>query len=201
MNFHRCCLEYLYDLNANSQGTICLDKGFKYMVVLQFFVFALNIFLVTLLFFFFFFWLCCIFIAVHAGYSSWQCTGFSLQWLLLLQSTGSRHTGFSSCGAWAQQLQHEGSVVMARSLQSSGSVVVAHGLSCSAACGIFLDQRSNQCPLHWQADSQQLRHQGSPHYSKMYKIKNVIVLSKQSKGTQKNNSSSNQQMFEGPLYK
>ena len=27
------------------------------------------------------------------------------------------------------------------------------GLSCSSACGIFLDQGSNPCPLHWQADS------------------------------------------------
>jgi len=31
------------------------------------------------------------------GYSSLQCTGFCLWWLLLLQSTGSRCTGFSSC--------------------------------------------------------------------------------------------------------
>ena len=30
---------------------------------------------------------------------------------------------------------------------------MAHGLSCSAACGIFLDQGSNPCLLHWQADS------------------------------------------------
>ena len=44
----------------------------------------------------------------------------------------------------------------------TGSVVVAHGPSCSAACGIFPDQGSNPCPLHWQADSQPLRHQGSP---------------------------------------
>ncbi|KAJ8776297.1 hypothetical protein J1605_015595 [Eschrichtius robustus] len=44
----------------------------------------------------------------------------------------------------------------------AGSVVVAHGPSCSAACGIFADQGSNPCPLHWQADSQPLRHQGSP---------------------------------------
>ena len=39
---------------------------------------------------------------------------------------------------------------------------VAHGPSCSAACGIFPDQGSNPCPLHWQADSQPLHHQGSP---------------------------------------
>ena len=38
-----------------------------------------------------------------------------------------------------------------------------HGLSCSAACVIFPDQGLNPCPLHWQADSQPLRHQGSPH--------------------------------------
>ena len=42
------------------------------------------------------------------------------------------------------------------------SVVMAHGLSCSAACGIPPDQGSNPCPLHWQADSQPLCHQGSP---------------------------------------
>ena len=39
---------------------------------------------------------------------------------------------------------------------------MVHGLSCSVACGIFLDQGSNPCPLHWQTDSQPLRHQGSP---------------------------------------
>ena len=33
--------------------------------------------------------------------------------------------------------------------QVTGSVVVVHGLSCSAACGIFLDQGWNPCLLHW----------------------------------------------------
>ena len=37
-------------------------------------------------------------VAVSGGYSSLQFAGFSLQWLLLFQSTGSRRTGFSSCG-------------------------------------------------------------------------------------------------------
>ena len=46
-------------------------------------------------------------------------------------------------------------------LWSTGSVIVAHGPSCSTACGIFPDQGSNPCPLHWQADSQPLCHQGS----------------------------------------
>ena len=42
-----------------------------------------------------------------------------------------------------------------------GSVIVAHGLSCSTACGIFLDQELNPCPLHWQVNSKPLDHQGS----------------------------------------
>ena len=69
------------------------------------------------------------------GHSSSRCTGLSPSRPLLLWSTGSRR---------------------------AGSVVVAHGPSCSAACGILPDQGSNPCPLHWQADSQPLRHQGSP---------------------------------------
>ena len=41
-------------------------------------------------------------VAASGSYSSLRCAGFSLQWLLLLQITGSRHEGFSSCGAWTQ---------------------------------------------------------------------------------------------------
>ena len=40
-------------------------------------------------------------VAASGGYSSLRCAGFSLQWLLLLQSTGARCTGFSSCGSRA----------------------------------------------------------------------------------------------------
>ena len=39
---------------------------------------------------------------------------------------------------------------------------MAHWLSCPATCGIFPDQGSDPPPLHWQADSQPLGHQGSP---------------------------------------
>ena len=74
-------------------------------------------------------------VAASEGHSSSRCAGLSLSWPLLLRSTGSR---------------------------CAGSVVVAHGPSCSVACGIFPDQGSNPCPLHWQADSQPLCHQGSP---------------------------------------
>ena len=74
-------------------------------------------------------------VAASGGCSSSRCVGLSLSRPFLLQSTGSRR---------------------------AGSVVVAHGPSRSAACGIFPDQGSNPCPLHWQADSQPLHHQGSP---------------------------------------
>ena len=56
------------------------------------------------------FWLRWVFVAVHGlslvaaseGYSLLWCAGFSLWWLLLLRSTGSRRVGFSSRGTWAQ---------------------------------------------------------------------------------------------------
>ena len=41
-------------------------------------------------------------VVASRGYSSLRCVGFSLRWLLLLPSTGSRRAGFSSCGTWAQ---------------------------------------------------------------------------------------------------
>ena len=74
-------------------------------------------------------------VVASGGHSSLRCAGLSLLRPLLLRSTGSRH---------------------------AGSVIVAHGPSCSVACGIFPNQGLNPCPLHWQADSQPLRHQGSP---------------------------------------
>ena len=59
---------------------------------------------------------------------------------------------FSSCGARASQCGGF-SCCGARALGARTSVAVAHGLSCSVACGIFPDQGSNLCPLHWQMDS------------------------------------------------
>ena len=55
------------------------------------------------------------------------------------------------------------SLSRARALGVWAWAIVAQGLSCSAACEIFPDQGPNPCPLHWQADSQPLHHQGSPH--------------------------------------
>ena len=51
-------------------------------------------------------------VAAGGGYSLLRCVGFSLQWLLLLWSTGSRPAGFSSCESWAQQLWHTGLVAL-----------------------------------------------------------------------------------------
>ena len=65
----------------------------------------------SLIFFhsFIYFWLRWVFVAARGlslvvargGYSSLLCTGFSLRWLLLLWSTGSRRAGLSSCGSQA----------------------------------------------------------------------------------------------------
>ena len=75
---------------------------------------------------------------------------------------------FSSCGKWgplfiAVRGPHYRSLSLwSTGSRCAGSAIVAHRPSCSTACGIFPDQGSNPCPLHWQADSQPLRHQGSP---------------------------------------
>ena len=71
---------------------------------------------------------------------------------------------FSSCGKWGPLFIAVRGPLLLQSTGSrrAGSVVVAYGPSCSVACEIFPDQGSNPCPLHWQADSQPLRHQGSP---------------------------------------
>ena len=44
--------------------------------------------------------------------------------------------------------------------RSGGYSSVAHGLSCSEVGGIFPDQKSNPCLLHWQEASLLLSHQG-----------------------------------------
>ena len=63
------------------------------------------------------------------------CVDFSLQGLPLLESIGPRHTG---------------------------SAAVVHWLGCSTACGIFPNQGSNPCVLHWQAFSSPQSQQGNP---------------------------------------
>ena len=83
---------------------------------------------------YFYCWSCWVFVAARGlslvaasrGCSSLQCAGFSLPWLLLLQSTGSRHAGFSSCGTWAQQLLLAGSRAQAQQLWRTGLVAPRH---------------------------------------------------------------------------
>ena len=85
--------------------------------------------------------------------SSFLCEG-SLQ---LWQAGATLHRG-----AWASH--YLGLSLPSTGSRRAGSVIVAHGPSCSAARGILPDQDSNPRPLHRQADSQPLRHQGSPTY-------------------------------------
>ena len=61
--------------------------------------------------------------------------------------------------AWSRAYD-TGPVVLARAPEP-GLGPVTPGLSCPTACGIFLEQGSNLCLLHWQADSLPLSHQGS----------------------------------------
>ena len=97
-----------------------------------------GLFSFNFIYLFIYLWLCCVFVSVwglsqvvaSGDHPSSRCAGLSLSRPLLFRSTGSRR---------------------------ASSVIVAHGPSCSAACGIFPDQGSNPCPLHWQADSQPLR--------------------------------------------
>ena len=98
----------------------------------------------------FFFFLINLFISGCVG-SSFLCEGF----LQLRRVGATLHRGVRASHYRGLSLRSTGS-------RRAGSVVVAHGLSCSAACGILPDQGSNPCPLHRQADSQPLRHQGSP---------------------------------------
>ena len=80
---------------------------------------------------------------------AWQSTVHMVNRQLLCCGVQDSHCGgFSCCGA--QTPGARASVVIAQFpwLQHTGSVVLVHGLSCSAACGIFLDQGSNPCLLH-----------------------------------------------------
>ena len=47
-------------------------------------------------------------VAARRGLLFLVCAGFSLRWLLLLQSTGSRCGGFSSCGSRAVERRLSG---------------------------------------------------------------------------------------------
>ena len=105
---------------------ICIFKVYPCCRMCQYFIsfFLFNLFI----------WLHWVFVAVRrfslvavsGGYSLLRCVGFSLQWLLLLWSTGSRHAGFSRCGSRAQQLWFAGSRAQAQQLWHTGLVAPRH---------------------------------------------------------------------------
>ena len=75
---------------------------------------------------------------------------------------------FSSCCEWellsscsARTYCQDFACWRAQVLGCVGFRAVAYGLSCIVQYGIFPDQGSNPCPLHWQADCQPLDHQES----------------------------------------
>ena len=141
-HLERICTSWIH---PGSHSTHLCNILSSCAISLTFFIGGFFLFLKLINLLFIYFWLRWVFVSVRGlslvaasgGHSSSRCVGSSLSRPLLLRSTGSRCTG---------------------------SVIVAHRPSCSAACGIFPDQGSNPCPLHWQADSQPLRHQGSPHW-------------------------------------
>ena len=99
---------------AGGGGGINQELGINIQTLLYIF---LNKFI-----YFIYFWLRWVFVAASGlslvvasgGYSSLRCACFSLWWLLLLQSTSSRRTGFSSCGTRAPQLWLAGSRAQAQ---------------------------------------------------------------------------------------
>ena len=90
-------------------------KSLKWQYYIDFFLRGIFLFYINL---FIYLWLHWVFIAVRSlslaavsgGYSSLRCVGFSLWWLLLLRSMGSRRAGFSSYGMRVQYLWHTGLV-------------------------------------------------------------------------------------------
>ena len=109
---------------------------------------VINLFsgLVGGLFYFFFSFGCTKSSLLHAGFPA--CGG-----------QASHFGGFSHCRA--RTLECAGFISCGSRLQNTVSVAVAHRLRCPKACGIFLGQGLNPCPLHWQVDSLPLGRWGS----------------------------------------
>ena len=112
-------LIYMQESFLNSRSQLLLDVFQIFLDISDICSQCMAYILIFMVSLFFLFWLCWVFVAARglslvgasAGYSSLRCTGFSLWWLLLLWSTGSRHICFSSCGMQAQQLWLMGSRV------------------------------------------------------------------------------------------
>ena len=180
--YHMCDMGYCHSWNAEAEGRIQLPSNkpdikhmpkcktvllfslcfFEKYILLHKYIFFMSAYKgfinvkssIFINLFIYLFFGCVGSSLLHAGFLQLRRAGATL----CCGARASHCGGFSCCGAQAlgtraSQLWHAGSVVVARGLWSAGSVVVVHGLSCSVACGIFLDQGLNLCPLHWQADS------------------------------------------------
>ena len=109
-----------------------------------------------------YFFLINLFIFGSAGSSLLHAAFLLLQWAgasLCCSPWASHCGGFSCCGA---DSRHPDFSRCSTQALEYGSVVVVHRLSYFEACAIFPDQGLNPCPLHCQADSYPLYHQGSP---------------------------------------
>ena len=125
----------------------------------------------------YYFWLCWVSVAVWAfpfcgewgplcGCSGLSCGGHAASARVLLWRAGSAACRICTCslvegGLRGMPHQHVFSCG-GRALRHAASARAARGLSCSAIRGIFPDQGSNPCLLHWQVDSPPLSYQGSP---------------------------------------
>ena len=72
-------------------------------------------------------------------------------------------------GAWASAVAAHGL------LRAWAQSLWPCGLGCSVACGLFLDQGSNLCLLHWQVVSLPLSHQGIPEGALFMRLLGFVV--------------------------
>ena len=111
---HKSPTSFSFSLLLKPALTWCRISSLASYVLM--FILLSFFFLIHLFILFIYFWPRWVFVAarglslavVSGGSSSWRYVGFSLQCLLFLQSTGSRHAGsevvalrLSSCGSWA----------------------------------------------------------------------------------------------------
>ena len=90
----------------------------------------------------------------------WAFSGCRERRLLCVVVHSSLTAAASRCGA--QVPGAHAAAVEAPGLREWAQELWFADFSCSMLCGIFPDQGSNLCPLHWQVDSYPLHHWGSP---------------------------------------